>query len=562
MSAKVEMGPTAEMIQNYLLEGKVMLVSVNSNTIFTSNSHIMAIVDINTEGQIYICNPSSRTNDGWFDVSEVLKGCDYIVVTDAGASGVANIANSNTTYGYVAVVATWNQTETKLTSNDPEVQGYDNTKYSMTTTTVNYQEMVDIYTMPFDLLWSLLVVGEEKDFVFELADLVYNSDIQITIYDNLTINTDIDEWDYTKQCKTQADIAIVGTSGQYSASRSEKDHEHEEIVDTYKTTKTVITQTNTINQVVTKANTWFVDYTNDYTYESTTNTPDNGDTISHDDEDYPSEPNSTGTTYSCEHTEQFKQEIIDEITEKASNGNTASSSAAASGDDFDSSSIRFLETYAVRYYYKYINISEVVTNGIDTKKYIEGTPVIKEKTDASTDDDGNPKELNFVSIYKKGSHVQTRKNIASVSSWLFEILEKNNSTVGKLDLIKYLLYKATDVDYGITELDFSQFDASKFNSVVDIYGSNFEEKIWFALLDAGYSKYAAAGALGNFYCESGVIACRVQGDYSSNYTNSQQYTANVDSGAISRNDFIHNGPRRRRIWIRSMDMVFKKRRIV
>ena len=109
---------------------------------------------------------------------------------DTGSSSETTSRSSGK--GYVAVIATWSQTDTSLTSNDPNVSGYSSTVYSMTTTTVNYQSMVEKYTMPFDFLWALLVVGEEKDFVFELADLVFESDIQVTIYDNLTVNTNVD----------------------------------------------------------------------------------------------------------------------------------------------------------------------------------------------------------------------------------------------------------------------------------------------------------------------------------------------------------------------------------
>ena len=55
MTSEIITGPTAEDIQENLKNGKVMLVSVNNNTIFTNNSHIMAIIDINTDGQVYIC---------------------------------------------------------------------------------------------------------------------------------------------------------------------------------------------------------------------------------------------------------------------------------------------------------------------------------------------------------------------------------------------------------------------------------------------------------------------------------------------------------------------------
>ena len=49
--------------------------------------------------------------------------------------------------------------------------------------------------------------------------------------------------------------------------------------------------------------------------------------------------------------------------------------------------------------------------------------------------------------------MENYKNITSASSWLFEIIEINDSTKDLLDLVKYLLYKATGTNYGIKELD-------------------------------------------------------------------------------------------------------------
>lgn len=79
---------------------------------------------------------------------------------------------------YYAKVATWIETTNKIESNDPEQETYSNTNYSMTTTTINYQNLVSKYTMPFDYLWALLVVSEDEDFVLDLADLVYGSQLE------------------------------------------------------------------------------------------------------------------------------------------------------------------------------------------------------------------------------------------------------------------------------------------------------------------------------------------------------------------------------------------------
>ena len=518
MTSEIIWGPTAEEIQNNLKNGKVMLVSVNSNTIFTSGSHIMTIVDINEDGQVYISNSSSHTNHGWFDVSELLKGCDYIVVTDAGASGVASGTYRSNTSGYAAVVATWNQTSVNVTTNDPnvDVNQYNSMQYSMTSTTVNYRGMVDRYAMPFDFLWELLVAGEEKEFVFELADLVYNSDIQVTIYDNLTVNTNVETWNYEQECKTQTDIDISGSFQGYYKRKTELNHEDEPKSTPYLTTKTTVTTTNTINQVLTRANTWIVDYTNNYTYSEPTSTS-SSNTINQDDQEFPSEPNSTGTSFSCDHIGSYKQEIINQIKASVDTYNKdlpetpEGSESPPTQIKFNSNNVVFSENYAVRYYYRYKNISEKIDSNIETKKFTEGTPNCKEKTSADTDKNGEPLELNFVTIFKKAEHATARKNILSITEWLFEMVEINGKP--DLDLVKYLLYKATNVSYGVTEYDFSEFDASKFTGVTGLYGGSIQEKLWWALIDAGYSKVATAAVLGNIQWESGFDPTSIEKKY-------------------------------------------------
>lgn len=66
-------------------------------------------------------------------------------------------------------------------------------------------------------------------------------------------------------------------------------------------------------------------------------------------------------------------------------------------------------------------------------------------------------------------------------------------------------------------------------------------RIWDYFLDKLGNAYGVAGLMGNLEAESGLHPDCVQGDipYSSY---SQEYTAQVDSGAISMEDFVHNGP--------------------
>ena len=116
-----------------------------------------------------------------------------------GMSGFgSNPDEVSTTGKYYAKVATWTEIFDKVESDDPEVETYQKITYNMTTTKINYEEFVSGYTMPFEYLWSFLSVGQEEEFVSELADLVYGSEIEITVHDNLTINTTVSTDTYTK----------------------------------------------------------------------------------------------------------------------------------------------------------------------------------------------------------------------------------------------------------------------------------------------------------------------------------------------------------------------------
>ena len=72
-------------------------------------------------------------------------------------------------------------------------------------------------------------------------------------------------------------------------------------------------------------------------------------------------------------------------------------------------------------------------------------------------------------------------------------------------------------------------------------GTSNPKRIWDYFMDKLGNECGVAGLMGNLEAESGLYPDRVQGDipYSSY---SQEYTAQVDSGAISMGEFVHNGP--------------------
>ena len=72
--------------------------------------------------------------------------------------------------------------------------------------------------------------------------------------------------------------------------------------------------------------------------------------------------------------------------------------------------------------------------------------------------------------------------------------------------------------------------------------SGFEKQIWDYFLAKLGNAYGVAGLMGNLQAESGLCPYRVQGDFSTGWTESANYTARVDSGEISEDDFVNNGP--------------------
>lgn len=482
MPAEIIQSPTAEQIQENLRNGKVMLASLTAITGYARTTHIVALVDINEQGQVYMLNPSD-TGSGWRNIESLMadgsgNGTQYIITTQAKKPSVVEGA---TDINYVATIATWKQIDTTITTNDPNVEAESSTQYIMTTTDVNYEAMVEPYTMPFDYLWALLVVGESKGFVMDIADLVYNSDIEITVHDNLTVNTDVDDWTYTLRTKV-VDKASVTVSGEgLSASADVPEHTHDPEVDPgnspadqpFQTTKTVVTQTNTVNVALTRANVWIVDYQNDFTLATPTRT-ENHNTKTEPDQDYPETATRThiGGGYSCAEITHKINELVGELknryTAAQNTTSTGSGTISSSPASTANSSILYEPKFnsevnaTVKYYEKYINIKDEITNIVEKKKYTEGTPTLKEKTDSDST------EPNFVTIFNDSKYTNNKRNIKSAFSWLIEILETNDSTKNRFpELTKYLLYKVTAANYGVTEFDFKVFYPGTLTSVVE-----------------------------------------------------------------------------------------------
>lgn len=417
---------------------------------------------------------------------------------------------------YNIKVATWKETVSSYQPGDPTESPSvtSGTIYEMTTTKINYYDMVKNYTMPFDYLWAMMVITEDKDFVFGLADLVYDSNIEITVNDSLNVTTVVKTYNYTKH--TDITERLTTESG---ATYVRTDDREEPVTSVL----TTVTKTNTVETGLTRANTWIVDYSKEYKYQK---------------------PQTTGFSNTTNEQSDYSKDV-----ESSDSGSDPLGVRASVEKESGEKVTSISNNYVVNR----VDWNTEVSTTIVTTKYIAGTSHIREKTNkirkedvieeqekeenatneetdkneentsndnsvnndvqsnsdntsnsGYEDDDFEYTEINFVTLLCSSSNSKAKSNMLNVSSWLFEILENNDSTAGMVDLTRYLLYRATGSErWGVLQFDFSIFDPENFSSVDGIAGNTIEEKVWVALRKMGYSEIATAGAMGNIYYESG-----------------------------------------------------------
>lgn len=464
-----------------------------------------------------------------------------------GSSEFLTYIDSNTFTGYVdsnntdalkyftldeqgnALVAYSDKTTETVTSNDGDMKlsdytdGLDdsnkqsNGNYSKTTITVssvsiNYKSAVEKYTMPFNYLWSLLVIGEDKDFVLELADLVENSEITISIYDNIVTTEDVNTYTYKKETRTDkyARLSVRNASGvsgypterYWSAEDSPSgnyDPRYQASYNTdsteYKVTNTVINERNQIKYDLTKADVWIVDYSKGYDFPKDVTSSVDSNSADLDDTAYTLNTETSVKGDAAVNDSDilaFKQTVENFVKKKVGNSSTSRSgtgsgsktsvtekkssgsgnkssgsgkapiggSTSGANSNSNSEEVKVVVVDAeLKNYDHFVERKHTQTVTTTDKTYVAQTPVNNPKDDKNADTD------NFVKILCKESHVEAKSYLTDgkTTSWLWEIMEKNCPDY--IDLTKYLFYKVTGRSFGVDSFDFSAFDPGSFQTV-------------------------------------------------------------------------------------------------
>lgn len=323
-----------------------------------------------------------------------------------------------------------------LDTNVPGETPINEEQYNISEMSLDYKSALSSYAMPFNFLWALLVKSTEEDFVYELAKLAMDTEITITAYDNYMRTEETEESQFTMEGRKELIVRqFIKHSGTLTKITREREFDTSDT--TYHRRLTEITETRNVTLNVTYANTWIAKYQNEYTYESIPATVTENNAQSNN-----SQAIETINRYLTKaeiEQDSFAQEVLNDLEHGKMEGTVYTVESERLISDIKEKS----------------RTSKIVSSG---NSYKEGTPQIEEKTDL------NSQEPNFCTILKKYPRAESK--IMSSVEWLFEMMEQNTENVtNMIDLVKYLLYKATGRDLGVTELSANFFIIKNLSSM-------------------------------------------------------------------------------------------------
>ena len=388
---------------------------------------------------------------------------------------------------------------------------------------ISYLSQIYQHTMPFDLLWTLLIYGGSPDFIYDLTNLIYDTEITITALDKISQTSQT----FTKNIGKSDKSVNQGTSSEGGTKQQENKSSSEKTI-----TYTIYTTTCTSQLKVSYINSWIATYINNNEVLEEPETEDSSEHVHNTDEEtdweqtgtealseddafwiiltgnvkdavagynnsgigsfvlgrakkiiseneeiinayiehlldekvvvYPSDKLkgvTRNTSYTLTQLDNRTNKAIEEIIQSIASTQTRNQIKDA------------IEKVLIGIYQK-VNWDPSVSSG-NTTKY---TKIDNVETDVNTKTtiykfsstsgqiisktDPNSTEDNFVTLLNKNGGA--KGSFRSIDDWLFESIEKNRILCDKLDLIKYLFGIVFNRTYTIDEsFSFEMFDPEK-----------------------------------------------------------------------------------------------------
>lgn len=446
--------------------------------------------------------------------------------------------------------ASYEQTDITVTSSGDtsiiEIPSNQST-YVITMQTMDYRSVVRKYTMPFSLQLAILQTSDSENFALEFSRLAENSEMVITIQDNIEKNTYVEDIEAeqhiegTKKIDYKINVADVKVTTVYKSDGTVLSGPTAEAINhgavedvkgqniTYDpeqknctATVTTVVETNTPVLELTKVDCWNAKFENTYSYSDNTNNPEEstaGPSTTTTEEDVPCDINTD-------------PDIAKFITERE---NYWKNLKPADSDTTDSTTgnrtvIKYTRTVTSEKS-NLVSTLKRVTNKTST---VKTTTIKKEYTTTKNAAESNEErifriftgevandhdELNDQQKKEYKKELQEAfESLHNGQLWFYGLLKEDPQTKEFVDIMKYFIKKGND-DPKAGEFDFSDYDGEELTDVSDFYGDCLEDKIWVALKDIGLNDVAAASAMGNMSYESGgwgnkkILTDTVEGGY-------------------------------------------------
>lgn len=541
--------PYIDSVADGEFNGTIRFYRNNSENAMTyvSNSTMQSYVDTYNNGDTSILdtalNSFSLNSDGTLMIATIERASYTVQTNDSSAAddAVGQISGSS-----------------RSTADDGSYVVSASTDV-LNITNVSYLSFVQKYVLPFNLLWSIVVMGhsnkiEAIELATSIADMAYEGEMSLIIDDNNVYTESEDRYTYniTDHYNGTITSRVTGLfiritrdiDGNLERTTSQglniSDNTDSITIDDYTvdnqfyTTYIETHDTNTPSIEIKKIVAWCAIYENDATYESIVSS--DGDT-----------PNSSTIDDTAE--EYIADLSVDEAISvpipalaewRAEFELLFQDSTTTTTDESTGNTIE--ENY--RYYITYLgnieqtqnrtNINVESTYSYTTTDYANGTvtsPVFNEEI---IDKFNNPDVSNV-----RGTICD-----ADDDGWFIPALEVNEDTANLVDLMKYIINKANGEE---SEEEFSSIWNRLNSSSNSIYGgtsglSGYRGIVFDYLLSKGVSPQGAAGIIGNFMQESttNVVPYYVEGGNTGDASTSIQYTDSINNGTYSKEDFMYD----------------------
>lgn len=296
-----------------------------------------------------------------------------------------------------------------------------------TSNSMNLKTALEKYVMPYEYLLYFYIDTDYEDFVEDLADEVMNSEIVIAVQDEITTTHTVE----TTEQMTDATLDRFDVDWHTT-------NTHDYI------TETVSTKVN-----LTYVSTWCVKTYQENSYsEAVLNIGDEKEIIT----EVPGRVTETSST-----TKGADTIIVDDAEDVYTHQKVDEEGRLVF--DEEGRPVYVQDTYYYDILEHIITDTHTISNSYEKGEY---------KTEG--------RENAFVKLYN--DHHMISK--VRTEDYLFGIIENNEKTANLLDLTKYLIYKATNVPYGVLSFDFDVYDLSAFESISGNRTSAFLEfmKVW------------------------------------------------------------------------------------